>query len=175
MPSDTFINLKLEKKRKITAALLTEFSENSLANSQVARIVSGAEISRGAFYKYFADLQDSYHYCLGLVLQEVHAGMGEKFERLRSVDDYFRFVKNFINSSEDNQYFSFIKWHFTENEAIVGEINNFPAKANLISSSVLKWGATILCHETIRQYLLEPHLKDQLLNYLRISLKKIEG
>ena len=60
MPTSTFENLNHEKRQKIEQALLHEFSEHSLALAQVARIVKEAEIARGAFYKYFADLKDAY-------------------------------------------------------------------------------------------------------------------
>ena len=56
MPSRTFQNLKDEKKQRVTAALLTEFSQHSLPDAEVARIIKQAGISRGAFYKYFPDL-----------------------------------------------------------------------------------------------------------------------
>ena len=59
MPSQTFLNLKPEKQARIYAALLTEFSAYPLAKAQVARIVKEAQIARGAFYKYFADLNDA--------------------------------------------------------------------------------------------------------------------
>ena len=62
MPSTTFKNLNRQKKELITNALLTEFSQHSLASAQVARIVKQAGIARGAFYKYFADLTEAYQY-----------------------------------------------------------------------------------------------------------------
>ena len=62
MVSETFINLSDEKKQKIEGALLKEFSTYPLAKAQVARIVKDAGIARGAFYKYFGDLKDSYIY-----------------------------------------------------------------------------------------------------------------
>ena len=43
MPSTTFENLNQQKKELITNALLTEFSQHSLASAQVARIVSKLE------------------------------------------------------------------------------------------------------------------------------------
>lgn len=56
MPSSTFTNLPDEKRQRIEAALLNEFSNHTLATAQVARIVKDAQIARGAFYKYFDNL-----------------------------------------------------------------------------------------------------------------------
>lgn len=53
MPSSTFTNLPSAKRERIRAALLAEFSQHSLADAQVARIIAAAQIARGAFYKYF--------------------------------------------------------------------------------------------------------------------------
>ena len=43
MPSTTFENLNLQKKELITNALLTVFSQHSLASAQVARIENKQE------------------------------------------------------------------------------------------------------------------------------------
>ena len=62
MVKQTFFNLPDEKKQRVTTALLHEFSNHPLPDAQVARIVTEAEIARGAFYKYFDDLTDAYAY-----------------------------------------------------------------------------------------------------------------
>ncbi|MEM5031883.1 hypothetical protein AAEZ42_05215 [Limosilactobacillus fermentum] len=49
MPSSTFTNLPDEKRQRIEAALLNEFSNHTLATAQVARIVKDAQIARGPF------------------------------------------------------------------------------------------------------------------------------
>ena len=71
MPSTTFENLNLQKKELITNALLTEFSQHSLASAQVARIVKQAGIARGAFYKYFTDLTEAYQYLYQVAILEI--------------------------------------------------------------------------------------------------------
>ena len=50
MPSTTFLNLNEDKKKKIVQSLLLEFSNHSVSDAQVARIVKEAGIARGAFY-----------------------------------------------------------------------------------------------------------------------------
>lgn len=75
MPSSTFTNLPDEKRQRIEAALLNEFSNHTLATAQVARIVKDAQIARGAFYKYFDNLTDAYSYMYTCWLPSWGAGM----------------------------------------------------------------------------------------------------
>ena len=60
MASTTFQHLDAAKQQRVLAALITEFSQYPLAQAQVARIVKQADIARGAFYKYFTDLDHAY-------------------------------------------------------------------------------------------------------------------
>src|SRR5690625_6567905 len=96
MVSETFINLSDEKKQKIVGALLKEFSTYPLAKAQVARIVKDAGIARGAFYKYFGDLKDSYTYLYGLAMKDVYMGL---LTRLRDfeLEDFYKMSFDFIN------------------------------------------------------------------------------
>jgi len=89
MPLSTFKNLPQPKKDRITAALLTEFSTHSLAEAQVARIVTGADIARGAFYKYFADLTDAYQYLYGVALTHIHQEFGRPTGTEFNPDSYY--------------------------------------------------------------------------------------
>jgi len=54
----TFYNLPAEKRRRITAAILTEFSESPDEKVSINRIIRRAGISRGSFYQYFEDKVD---------------------------------------------------------------------------------------------------------------------
>ena len=54
----TFYNLPEEKRRRITAAIISEFSETSDEKVSINRIIHRAEISRGSFYQYFDDKVD---------------------------------------------------------------------------------------------------------------------
>ncbi|BDR56609.1 TetR/AcrR family transcriptional regulator [Xylocopilactobacillus apis] len=175
MPSKTFKNLKEEKRVNITNALLEEFSNYSLANAQVARIIVLAHISRGAFYSYFDDLKDSYRYLFSIVMQKVHTGVEIRhFENLKG-DDYFKFVKNFIETKEDDKYFLFIKRYFLENERLIDVGIDFSSERRLVKGSMFNWAATTLSHETIRQYFLMPDLKSTILEHFKKSIIKLEG
>lgn len=62
MPKDTFLNLSAPKKEKIDMILLDTFYNQSVSQVKVSHIVEQMEMSRGAFYKYFVDLEDAYDY-----------------------------------------------------------------------------------------------------------------
>lgn len=82
MVKATFTRLPEVKKKRVTEALLNEFSHHALTDSQVARIVKDAGIARGAFYKYFDDLTDAYMYLYRIAIQDIHVNMspGDKFD-----------------------------------------------------------------------------------------------
>ena len=62
MPKDTFLNLSAPKKEKMDMILLDTFYNQSVSQVKVSRIVEQMDMSRGAFYKYFVDLEDAYAY-----------------------------------------------------------------------------------------------------------------
>ncbi|AYW45790.1 TetR family transcriptional regulator [Tetragenococcus koreensis] len=62
MPYETFFNLPDEKQKRILEAAKKEFSQSALKDASIADIVKDAEISRGSFYQYFADIEDLYLY-----------------------------------------------------------------------------------------------------------------
>ena len=92
MPSTTFENLNLQKKEIITNALLTEFSQHSLASAQVARIVKKAGIARGAFYKYFTDLTEAYQYLYQVAILEIHTPI-TRANHILAASDYVNQIK----------------------------------------------------------------------------------
>ena len=64
MPSDTFLRLNDEKKKKLIDASFKEFSLNNFNDASINRIIKEAGISRGSFYMYFEDKKDLYFYLL---------------------------------------------------------------------------------------------------------------
>ena len=64
MPSDTFLRLNDDKKRKLLEACFKEFSLNNFNDVSINRIIKEAGISRGSFYMYFVDKKDLYFYLL---------------------------------------------------------------------------------------------------------------
>ncbi|MGM0124450.1 hypothetical protein IGI37_001828 [Enterococcus sp. AZ194] len=72
MPSQTFYHLPEEKQARIRAAALHEFSAHPLKQARVAAIIAEAKISRGAFYKYFENLEDLYGYFYEYISIDAH-------------------------------------------------------------------------------------------------------
>lgn len=72
MPKETFLNLPKEKKQRINELLLETFCKQHISQVKVAEIVEKMGMSRGAFYKYFQDLEDAYLYTIHNSSQLVH-------------------------------------------------------------------------------------------------------
>lgn len=75
MVTPTFLRLPEAKREHIEQALLDEFSRVPLPQAQVSNIVQQTGIARGAFYRYFTDIDDAYQYMLNLALRDIHSGI----------------------------------------------------------------------------------------------------
>ncbi len=64
MPKETFLNLSQKKKQHIEQILLEKFYNRHISQVKVSEIVEAMQMSRGAFYKYFQDLEDAYSYLI---------------------------------------------------------------------------------------------------------------
>lgn len=64
MPTERFINLPEEKKKKIQQAAFAEFSRVPMEKVSINKIIQAADISRGSFYTYFIDKTDLLNYIL---------------------------------------------------------------------------------------------------------------
>lgn len=166
MPSRTFQNLKAEKKQRVTDALLTEFSQHSLPDAEVARIIKQAAISRGAFYKYFADLTDAYLYLFATVMDKVHAPIKNE-ERPLTAQDYYQMVANFVGRVHHSPYYDFIRRHFLTNEGVL------PVRRAAEPRGDTEWAVMALCHATINECLQEPVGQVVALNRLKKTLEKL--
>lgn len=164
----TFENLSAEKKKRIFQALLNEFGEYPLEQAQVARIIKEVAISRGSFYKYFTDINDAYWYVYKVVLSEVHAPiLNEKM----TTCSYVKTVREFVEQTTASAYFEYIRMHLCVNESSLGKENK--NKFTKKPSSYSEWAVMILAHEVIKQILLYPNMKDQLIGYLDESVQKL--
>ncbi|ANZ69221.1 TetR/AcrR family transcriptional regulator [Pediococcus claussenii] len=167
MYSDKIFTIKADKRNAITNALLTEFSNYSLADSQVARIVKDANISRGAFYNYFKDLSEAYQYLYGLALKDIHSNITHN-PTLSSVD-FVNEVRSFLKSTKKSTYYHFIQMHYRYNESYVAK-RVVPAD----SQNNIHWAQTVLSHEVIRDSLLQPSTTNDRLKQLSFVLEKLE-
>lgn len=72
MPKETFYNLPESKRELVLEAVKKEFEEHSIKDASVKDIVSALGISRGSFYTYFENLEESYFTILELETIETH-------------------------------------------------------------------------------------------------------
>ncbi|MBD5429594.1 TetR/AcrR family transcriptional regulator [Lactobacillus sp.] len=172
MVKSTFQNLSVEKRKRIEQALLNEFSHYSLTKAQVSRIVKDAQIARGAFYKYFDDLNDAYRYIYHQAIQEVHLGY-RGLTKEYNPDLFYQMTVDFINKTEQSPYRELIKFHILENDT---QFQPDPKRLNsqlLLDAS--NWSAMVLTHEVIHLVLFDPEHRKQNLERYRQSLELLKG
>lgn len=71
MPAKIFEELSEEKRRRIIAACITEFSEYGYTGSSTNRMIRNAGISKGSLFQYFRNKEELYFYVLDCVIQEL--------------------------------------------------------------------------------------------------------
>lgn len=165
MPKSTFENLPEAKKKRVRQALLNEFGQHDLADAQVARIVKDAEIARGAFYKYFADLPDAYRYVYRQALLDLH-NYNIRAHRLLTADEYADQVAAFLNQVNTSPYYGLVKRHFSVNEALLQSKDD----PQLRPVSATEWAVMTLVHETIKAGLRRPDQVPAITTRLRAAL-----
>lgn len=97
MPSDTFLRLNDEKKRKLIDASFKEFSLNNFNDASINRIIKEAGISRGSFYMYFIDKKDLYFYLLEQYGEILVNNM--KRDLIKNKGDLFKMFQDNIKES----------------------------------------------------------------------------
>ncbi|MDN6731778.1 MAG: TetR/AcrR family transcriptional regulator, partial [Atopostipes suicloacalis] len=123
MVSNTFLNLKEEKKQRIIEAALAEFSRVTMNEASVTNIVKKAAISRGSFYQYFEDKEDLYQYLVSDLYAKHRKDLYETIKEnsgdlYQSLLDFYRAYIDEIMSSE---YFSFYENTFLHvNHYLIG-------------------------------------------------------
>lgn len=97
MPSDTFLRLNDEKKKKLIDASFKEFSLNNFNDASINRIIKEAGISRGSFYMYFEDKKDLYFYLLEQYGEILSNNM--KKDLIKNKGDLFKMFQDNIEES----------------------------------------------------------------------------
>lgn len=105
MPSDTFLRLSNEKKRKLLEASYKEFETYNFSDASINRIIKEANISRGSFYMYFQDKKDLYFYLLEQHGKNLCSIMKESL--IKNNGDLFLMFHEVIETC----YYSLIKEH----------------------------------------------------------------
>lgn len=167
MPNKTFDDLNEEKKTRIENALLKEFSNYPLAEAQVARIIVEASISRGSFYKYFDDIQDSYQYLINKVIGDIHRQLPDISDGDSS--KYIVWIEDFIKHSDKSGYMGVISKHFRYNEGTLGHSAN-PKPTN--STKTSDWADFIIFHQVFMDVVLDPDSMKSRLSMLKKYLKE---
>lgn len=172
MPSQTFLNLKPEKQARIYAALLTEFSAYPLAKAQVARIVKEAQIARGAFYKYFADLNDAYQTLWRRSLHQIHSQEELAGQLAQTPADYTNQVRQFLTTGAQQGLRELLRLHYSTNEAYLG-LAAVPTMGPRFNAQT--WAVMTLTHQAMKECLMEPDREDAILTRLEQALTVLMG
>jgi AcrR family transcriptional regulator len=158
----TFEHLPEAKQARVTAALLAEFSHYPLAQAQVARIVTAADIARGAFYKYFQDLTDAYQYVFQQAMREIHSQLPQR-PTTHNTAVYIDAIRQFVGAADACGYQALIVMHYRYNEGFLGVQPSRIAPPKT-------WAFTTLYHQTLRDVLLAPDTLDARLAQLEAAL-----
>lgn len=94
MPKSTFLNLPNEKKQRLIEILLENFSARHISQVKVADIVEGMAMSRGAFYKYFEDLEDAYTYTIQYYSIQIHRDILKYISQNKQ--EFFQGIENYL-------------------------------------------------------------------------------
>lgn len=94
MPKSTFLNLPNEKKQRLIEILLENFSARHISQVKVADIVEDMAMSRGAFYKYFKDLEDAYTYTIQYYSIQIHRDILKYISQNKQ--DFFQGIENYL-------------------------------------------------------------------------------
>ncbi|MFD1484451.1 TetR/AcrR family transcriptional regulator [Lacticaseibacillus baoqingensis] len=166
MPLPTFNHLPADKQARVRAALLEEFSQYPLAQAQVARIVKSAGIARGAFYKYYADLNDAYRDLFGVAMQAIHQGMPAR-PTADNIPAYVDTIREFMARTDQSGYRRLIAMHYRYNEGAFGAQ---PTKLTADPQAAREWARTVLYHQTVRDIVLAPETQAARLKQLEAAL-----
>ncbi|APX72416.1 TetR/AcrR family transcriptional regulator [Companilactobacillus allii] len=162
MASDTFKNLNKDKQERILDALLNEFSHHTLADAKVSRIVKESKIARGAFYKYFKDLNDAYEYIYHHALQEIHQSVSTDTTDGLTPDSYVEQIRNFITKSTNSRYYAIVKMHLLYNESFfISTFNN-----QVIIENEYFWATQVLIHDALKKIMINPESQEMILKKL---------
>lgn len=145
MPTATFFNLDKDKQKRIIDAGIEEFSRHSFNDSSISKIVERAEIPRGSFYQYFADLKDFYKYILVFIADKKLEFFNESFEKMESMDTFEMIRKLYrlgIKFAYENPKIAAIGNYFNgESDSLKNKIyDNFEEKSRNFFMNLIETG-----------------------------------
>ncbi len=172
MPTSTFTNLKAKKKEAVTDALINEFSYYPLKDAQVARIIKDAGIARGAFYKYFDDINDAYRYVFHLALADFHMGFARMIGDNFALDKFINSLDSFIDQVVNSRYYQLLKLHYLFNESSYRQ-NSMAGLTREAELPATTWAVSTLSHEAVKELLVFPDKKDFIIQRLKENLQHL--
>ncbi|WP_295728886.1 helix-turn-helix domain-containing protein [uncultured Limosilactobacillus sp.] len=174
MPSKTFINLSEKKQLNMQSALLKEFSEHPLATAQVARIVKTAGVARGTFYKYFSDLIDAHQWLMKVTISDLGLHPDDLMQQRKTAGEYEKAICEMLNRVRQSSYASFLKNYYQANEGYLAArgINHHSVAEKMDAK---QWAIATLCHQAIKECLMNPALQKEIIKRLGTVLKRLIG
>lgn len=94
MPKQTFVNLSDSKKSAIDLILIDLYSKYPASLINVSDVVSKADFSRAAFYKYFEDIEDAHQYIIRNSTNAIHGKIMQYI--YQNKDDLFLGIRHYL-------------------------------------------------------------------------------
>ncbi|MCW0953145.1 TetR/AcrR family transcriptional regulator [Weissella ceti] len=156
MVTKTFDNLKPNKQAQIYDALVTEFTTYALVDAQVARIIKRAEISRGSFYTYFADINDAYKWVFGKMMRHVHGhrNLESIIAMVQDEPDVYHFLQKYYQINEQ-----FLALHDQE---FAASLTPRLLKPDASDAEIKGWLAMTAGHDLMRKFFLYPSREEEI-------------
>lgn len=131
MPNETFLNLSDEKKVKLEMILLEKFYNRHASQVKVSEIVEAMHMSRGAFYKYFRDLEDAYTYMTRKYSTIIHVDILKFIDENKN--DFFGGIEKYLfwcsNLDHNSDYWRGIQFLTQETDLVTYRRKDFPAES----------------------------------------------
>lgn len=83
MPTKTFYNLPVKKRKLIEKVSMEEFAAHDYESVSISKIVRQAGIAKGSFYQYFSDKKDLLFHIMELGVTEKKAYIAKALEELQ--------------------------------------------------------------------------------------------
>lgn len=126
MPTQTFMNLPDEKKKKILLAAKKEFTRVPLSEASINNIITDAEIARGSFYQYFVSKQDLLEYLVEKVNEKMKKNLRDKLQANGNIfDTFISFYDNLVIISKNESNREFYKTLFKNSKPNDGVVFGF--------------------------------------------------
>lgn len=145
MISQTFLNLKEEKKERIIQAAKKEFSRVPIDKALVSNIIRDSNIPRGSFYQYFENIDDLFVYIIDEMYEKAIDEIGvvkENENYLDGLKDEFYHLLSILDNNENRQfnlniYMSFVNNSYP-NSKLMNEMNKLKVADGMGVPSDLK-------------------------------------